>query len=183
MRQNGSQSVLSIEEQLAAAGATRKDMHIGSTGAGRDRKYGNEIVDNLDGRFDSIVEYRSYVGLRTREAAGEITDLRRQVQFEIYVNGVWVCGWKADFVFTEAGKLVIADAKGRLDREFTRLYRLFYALTGIRIRIYTEKGIASDLPLRFERGAGRAEGLQKRSGKRQYTVIRKGANGESDSYL
>ena len=68
-------------------------------------------------RFDSVREAERYAVLRARELAGEIADLRRQVAFPLNVtrpdgHTETVCRYIADFVWFEAGRRVVADAKG-----------------------------------------------------------------------
>lgn len=71
----------------------------------------------VDGeRFDSKREYRAYLALVVREKAGEISGLRRQVRFSLFDPGKQCRGehwatYRADFVWTEKGKIVVADAK------------------------------------------------------------------------
>lgn len=88
-------------------------------------KYRNvkTVVDGI--RFDSKREADHWLGLRAREQAGEITDLRRQVRFPLYCpefdaegnvmpgHCLQVAEYIADFTFLEAGKLVVIDAKAR----------------------------------------------------------------------
>lgn len=83
-------------------------------------KYGNKKVQ-VDGiTFDSKREAGHWNMLKLRVAAGQITDLQRQVKFELHVNGIKVCTYVADFTYHEAGALVIADSKGMK----TPMYRL-----------------------------------------------------------
>ena len=46
-------------------------------------KYRNQRVDTPDGKFDSKGEYARWGELKLLQRAGEITDLRRQVKFEL----------------------------------------------------------------------------------------------------
>jgi len=51
--------------------------------------------------FDSSKEAGRYVDLKNQQQAGLIRDLRHQVEFELCVNGIKVCRYIADFVYTE----------------------------------------------------------------------------------
>ena len=74
---------------------------------------------SLDGMvFDSAAEARAYLGLKARQMAGEIFDLKTQVVFEL-APAVRIQGRKrpilkyiADFTYLENGRLIVADAKG-----------------------------------------------------------------------
>lgn len=69
--------------------------------------------------FDSKKEANRYSELLLLQRAGKISDLQRQVSFELIpsqkVDGLTVerpCVYKADFVYRENGKLVVEDTKG-----------------------------------------------------------------------
>jgi hypothetical protein len=105
-------------------------------------KYGNNRV-RVDGQlFDSVGEYEHWKHLREREAAGEISDLRRQVAFELAPSLV-VWGRKkpalryiADYVYMENGERVVADYKGGpLTPLFRAKAHLLKAVHGIDILI------------------------------------------------
>lgn len=74
------------------------------------------IVDGI--RFDSKKEALRYGELKLLEKAGEIRDLRLQPAFEIVINGIKVCTYKADFSYKFKGHIdgrhpaVIEDVKG-----------------------------------------------------------------------
>ena len=91
-------------------------------------KYGNHetIVDGI--RFDSRHEAHRWIELRYMERVGLITELKRQVPFELIPNQkengkVIERAWKyiADFTYKNAdGELVVEDAKSEATR--TREY-------------------------------------------------------------
>lgn len=96
----------------------------------RASKYANRktVVDGIT--FDSQAEARRWEVLRALEARGKITDLRRQVAFEL-VPPVKFFGSKratpalryvADFGYTDVatGRAVVEDVKGVL----TRVYKI-----------------------------------------------------------
>lgn len=82
------------------------------------QKYSNVRVE-IDGiAFDSKAEARYWGLLQARLKAGEISDLRRQVVYEL-APAVVIGGRKrpalryiADFVWREDGREVVADVKG-----------------------------------------------------------------------
>jgi len=86
------------------------------------RKYRNKptVVDGI--RFDSKKEATRYGELRLLERAGQIRDLRLQPRFKIEVNGIKICEYRADFIYTDAetGERIIEDVKGMK----TQVYRL-----------------------------------------------------------
>lgn len=72
-------------------------------------------IDGIE--FHSKREARRYQDLVLMQQAGQITDLRRQVPIPIYLNGVLIFEYVADFVYKEPGerggrKQTIEDAKG-----------------------------------------------------------------------
>lgn len=85
------------------------------------RKYANEIT-MVDGvRFDSRAEANRWLELRTMEADGKITDLRRQVRYVLVPATPRPSGgverekaYVADFVHVDArtGRTVVTDVKG-----------------------------------------------------------------------
>ena len=100
-------------------------------------KYGSTptVVDGV--RFDSRKEAKRWQLLKAMEESGEITRLRRQVRFDLAVNGVLVCRYVADFVFVEGGTEVVEDVKSKATRRIERYRlkrRLMLAVHGITIR-------------------------------------------------
>ena len=109
--------------------------------------------------FDSLKEYKRYRELRLLEKAGEITDLKRQVEFElipaqfeevqtgeIYKRGERkgepktkrVCleqsvKYIADFTYTENGKQVVEDTKGFRTTDYILKRKMMLYLKGIKI--------------------------------------------------
>lgn len=90
-------------------------------------KYHNKktVVDGIV--FDSKKEANRYRELKLLEKAGEISDLRLQVKFElvpaIYEYGVCVqraVTYIADFVYRENGETIVEDVKGMK----TEVYKL-----------------------------------------------------------
>ena len=106
-------------------------------------KYGSEKV-TVDGQtFDSTAEYRRYCELCLMAQAGEISDLQRQVRYELTPvqrdeDGNIIeraCYYVADFVYTDAqGCTVVEDVKGFRTKEYLIRRKLMLYLYGIRIQ-------------------------------------------------
>ena len=86
-------------------------------------KYGNKKVALGDEIFDSKHELRRWIELQMLLRAGRISDLRRQVPFELIPaqkrDGKIVerpVKYIADFVYTENGETVVEDAKAPITR-------------------------------------------------------------------
>ncbi len=63
--------------------------------------------------FDSKKEARRYGELVALQAAGKISGLRFQVPFKLHAgNGNLIGKYVADFVYDEAGRVVVEDVKG-----------------------------------------------------------------------
>ena len=121
-------------------------------------KYYNIKTRTSDGKvFDSVKEARRYEQLLLRLKAGEITDLRCQVayelipaQYETYEryskkgerlkDGTHLLERKveyvADFVYTKAetGETVVEDTKGVKTKDYVIKRKLMLAVHGIRIK-------------------------------------------------
>lgn len=124
-----------------------RDADVSVLGAGRapvdqptrGNKYHARTIEVDGHRFDSKHEYAVYQELKAEEAAGQITDLRRQRAFPLLVKGrdglpVLVGRYTADFVYRRAGRVEVVDAKSRPTAR-TEAYRLrsklFTALYGL----------------------------------------------------
>jgi hypothetical protein len=104
-------------------------------------KYHNRKVTRDGETFDSVKEYRRFCELRLLEKAGAVTDLQRQVKFELIpaqrIDGKVVeraCSYVADFVYIENGQQVVEDAKGMRTQEYRLKRKLMLWVHGIRIR-------------------------------------------------
>lgn len=100
-------------------------------------KYKNipTIIDGV--RFDSRKEAARWIELRLLEKARLISDLRRQVKFDLVVNGAKICTYVADYVYTEEGQTVVEDAKSSatVTPVFRLKAKLMAAIHGVKIRI------------------------------------------------
>lgn len=104
-------------------------------------KYNNRVVQRDGMTFDSVKEYRRYCELALLERAGQITDLQRQVKFELIpsqkIDGKVVeypCSYVADFVYMENGKKVVEDTKGYKTKDYIIKRKLMLREHGIRIQ-------------------------------------------------
>lgn len=78
-------------------------------------KYGNKKTE-IDGiTFQSKKEARRYSELKLLQRAGQIQDLKLQVPFELCPSqkGERAIKYIADFVYTENGKMIVEDVKGK----------------------------------------------------------------------
>ena len=100
-------------------------------------KYGNTKV-NVDGMpFDSKREAARWRELRLLERAGEISDLRRQVRYELVpkLPGERPVDYIADFVYRDKnGNEVVEDVKGVRTPVYVIKRKLMLWRHGIRIR-------------------------------------------------
>lgn len=90
----------------------------------KNNKYSNQKI-TIDGiTYDSKKEARRHRELLLLERAGKITNLERQVKFELIPkqDGERACTYVADFVYRNAdnGKTIVEDCKGYK----TEVYRI-----------------------------------------------------------
>ena len=91
--------------------------------------------------FDSKKEYNRWTELALLQRAGQISDLKRQVKFELIPSqkiggrtAERACAYIADFVYTDNGKTVVEDTKGFKTKEYIIKRKLMLYIHGIRIR-------------------------------------------------
>ena len=101
-------------------------------------KYGARKTVFMGIKFDSKWEAERWGELTAMEKAGYITDLQRQISYEIVVNDQKICKYVADFQYNkvdEYGNLeeVVEDAKGVETAEFKLKKKLMKAVYGIEI--------------------------------------------------
>lgn len=100
-------------------------------------KYGNRKMKSPDGQvFDSVKEFHRWGVLKLLERAGKISDLKRQVKYELIPKqeGERACTYIADFVYYENGKLVVEDSKGFKTDAYKIKKKLMLWVHGIRIK-------------------------------------------------
>lgn len=103
-------------------------------------KYKNKKVEFRGMKFDSIGERDRYICLTQDEKDGKISDLQRQVKFPLASNGIVVCHYIADFVYTKGSIKVVEDYKGVLTDTFQLKAKMFKACYGFDITITRRKG-------------------------------------------
>ena len=96
------------------------------------RKYGNTPTNG----FASGREARRAFELQLLERAGEITDLKMQVPFEVIPPGPGerAAHYVADFTYRKAGALVVEDVKGMKTQVYLLKRKLMLHVHGIRIQ-------------------------------------------------
>lgn len=104
-------------------------------------KYHSRKITHDGMTFDSVKEYRRFCELRLIERSGAITDLQRQVKFELIpsqrIGGKVIeraCSYIADFVYIENGKKVVEDTKGFRTPDYIIKRKLMLWVHGIRIK-------------------------------------------------
>lgn len=134
------------EEQYAALMAKRRPLADQATLATAPSKpaggkYRNHrtTVDGIE--FDSKAEASRWLELKTMERAGLISDLARQVPFELTSTMRAPSGkivrpitYVADFVYTEKGAKVVEDVKGMKTAEYRIKAKLMMFVHCIEIR-------------------------------------------------
>lgn len=85
--------------------------------------------------FDSKKEAHRYCQLRMMESAGLITNLQRQVRYNLIPKqeGERACDYIADFVYEKDGKTVVEDVKGMRTKEYIIKRKLMLWVHGIHI--------------------------------------------------
>lgn len=106
-------------------------------------KYGNEKITINGATFDSRAEYQRYRDLCLLAQAGAISDLQRQVRYELIPvqrdeDGNVLeraCYYVADFVYAGAdGHTVVEDVKGIRTKAYLMKRKLMLFRYGIRIQ-------------------------------------------------
>ena len=114
---------------------------IASYSAPKPSKYGNHKVESDGVKFDSKRELARWNQLKMLESAGHITDLKRQVPFEV-VPSVNLDGKKqravvyvADFTYTEEpGYMTVEDSKGFKTPDYIIKRKLMKHVFGIEVK-------------------------------------------------
>ncbi len=104
-------------------------------------KYKNQKIAVGGEVFDSVKEYTRYRELVLLQRAGYISELKRQVEYELIPSqregGKVVeraCTYVADFVYEENGKTVVEDTKGFRTKDYIIKRKLMLYVHGIRIK-------------------------------------------------
>lgn len=121
---------------LARAGKSRRSKHANIP-----------VIDPVYGRFDSKWEHACWMKLVARQKAGEISELERQVPFELVPAQVAPISGKkvrpshyiADFVFAENGRLRVLDAKGQRTAHYKDKWKQMLHVHGIEVEELSKK--------------------------------------------
>ena len=108
-------------------------------------KYHAKKLHTPDGVFHSQAEYDRWRELRLYEMAGVISELRRQVPYELIPAQYETAGkrkkcveracvYYADFVYKQDGKEIVEDYKGAKTDDYIIKRKLMLYLHGIRIK-------------------------------------------------
>ena len=106
----------------------------------RPNKYFAKKTVAMGLKFDSRWEAERWGQLKAMERAGVVTQLERQITYELSINDVKICNYIADFRYLleeEDGlsRLVVEDAKGILTPEFKLKKKMMKAIHGIDIHL------------------------------------------------
>ena len=123
---------------------TKAEYLAGTKKKGRIR--GAQKINTPDGKFDSKAEYERWCELKLLQLGGKIFNLRRQVAYPIEINGIHVCVWIADYVYTDfqTGKEVAEDLKGISTDVFKLKRKMVEAYYGFKILVTSAKGYKMD---------------------------------------
>lgn len=106
-------------------------------GKSKRSKYGAQktLLDGI--LFDSKAEANFYAALKQREKAGDVTDIERQREYDLMVNGVLVARYRADFVFFDRILCArrVVDVKGVATKDFRLKAKLMKACFGIEVEV------------------------------------------------
>lgn len=125
-------------ERLKKEGKIRGwiDRSPGTDTCEKRHKYGAKKIE-IDGIiFDSIKEGRRYRELKMLEAAGLITELELQVEYELNPGGTHSLKYVADFRYLEVmtSSRIVEDAKGYKTKEYLKKKRLMLKVHNIKIK-------------------------------------------------
>ena len=106
---------------------------------GKKNKYGNKKTVIGNEVYDSRKEARRYLDLKILEEQGKISDLQKQVKFELIPkqDGERAVRYYADFTYMQNGELVVEDVKSPVTREngmYVMKRKLMLYIHGIRIK-------------------------------------------------
>ena len=110
----------------------------------RPNKYFAKKTVAMGLKFDSRWEAERWGQLKAMERAGVVTQLERQIKYELSINDVKICNYIADFRYLleeEDGlsRLVVEDAKGIQTPEFRLKKKMMKAIYNIDIYLSFKK--------------------------------------------
>ncbi len=111
------------------------NQHLVETKAEKKSKYKNQKVTIEGVTFDSKREAGRYSALKMMERAGLITNLRRQVKYQLNEGGKFSLSYVADFVYLDdKGNEIVEDSKGYRTEVYKKKRRLMKEIYGIIIK-------------------------------------------------
>ncbi len=125
-------------DEIADGVDSGRPVPLSAQKAAKPAKYRNQRCEHEGVKFDSRRECARWIELSRQQAAGEISELERQVVF-VLAEAVVISGRKkpalryvADFVYERDGKTVIEDVKGHITEGY-RIKRHLMAARGLQI--------------------------------------------------
>lgn len=128
----------------------------GAKKSAKKSKYNNKKIVNEFGKWDSKKEFKRWLVLKEAEAQGMITDLKRQVKFELipavrekYIKHLKTkdkecertlqlpITYTCDFQYTKNGETIVEDVKASpkmLPKDFVLKEKMMFAIKGIKIK-------------------------------------------------
>ena len=102
-------------------------------------KFGNKKTIQNGQVFDSRREASRYASLLLLERNGEVRNLRRQVPYDLRVNGVLITKYYADFVYELRTRgewsEVVEDVKGYPNDRWPMKKKLMLAIFNVRVLV------------------------------------------------
>lgn len=122
------------EDMRRLNGAALAELEEAERCAIKRNKYGAK-GRRVDGKwFDSGLEAERHGELKLQERAGVIKNLRAHVNYELFVYGVPITTYEADFVYEKDGKEIVEDTKGFETESYKIKRALMLAVHGIKIK-------------------------------------------------
>ena len=111
---------------------------------GKPNKYFAKKTVAMGLKFDSRWEAERWGQLKAMERAGVISELERQIKYELVINDIKICNYIADFRYylqEEDGtsKFIVEDAKGIQTPEFKLKKKMMKAIHNIEIHLSYKK--------------------------------------------
>lgn len=125
-----------IKDTPAGRRADNKHLFPDDVQEKKRQKYNNDLIE-FDGKFfRSKKELGRYIELRALETAGEISDLKLQVPFELNHGGTHSFRYICDFLYKDkTGQIIVEDAKGAKTKTFLKKAKLLEKEFGIKVKI------------------------------------------------
>lgn len=92
----------------------------------------------------SAAELRRAVQLIRQYASGKITGLEFHPRYDLKVNGVKICAYEADAIYTENGQFVVEDTKASgnfiepVAKLKIKLFNALFSCQGMSVKIHRD---------------------------------------------